>query len=883
MALSSLVRVRTAAGALLILSMFWGVSVASAATKVFVGPSGGTWENPANWNPAGVPTAGDDVFVTSTNPINVIVSAGQVINFNNLTIATGTLTLNGDIGTGTNITVNQWGSLVQGNGNLQKISGSLILNSITNTPAMTHTAQPLSTLMPAVNFEANTITITTNTLVDVQGLGYAGGALNSNGAGPAAGAGDAAGGGGAASCGNGGNGTGGAGAFNVASPAIFPSTFDYGSGGGGNSTRVGGAGGGKVKLFARGTLTNNGIIKANGVAQLFNDFAGGGAGGSIWLVAKNYIAPSGALAAVGGVGDGTSGGGGGGCILINYFVSSTIGEMNVNPYFLINGGTGGANPGTVGQYRVFKSPAPVNSFAVATGTSPYDSVSLSWNWGGGDFDAFYWIERSLDGMSYTALATTSNTTTLTFTDTGLVPAARYWYRLNVRSSTVPNFVLVSSTAISEPQTQSSFEYADHVILPQPLSATFGALTPTSLPVTLNYGLNPSTTPLLVSDNAGYYYDTNGTRSGMTPGYITVGGWQGPLSLAASTSYVFTFTPYVLVGTNTYYAATSSVTLTTTTPLAAPGAPVFMGESSTTLNMTWATNGNPSSTPYAVYNATLDKYHAANGSMSATPVFFPYGSWNGAVKQLSPATAYNFKIVMRNENGTQNVTTTAVGAITLTADNLPYSTGGTPMGATSSTGSGSGWYYGTPGSVMSSTPASNLPAQPSSSSMMNGANQGSFAPGLSNDLMSAYFNGMLITPQMVFSTLNSGSNGGASSLVTTFLPKNANSNIVFSRLPPSGTYLTIPATLSFGYTYRNPGVGRTIFVERVLIDPSGKVVARSTASRYLGIKQAATYAPSATLGSSLSLSGAYTMRIRVYASNRTTVLDENSFSLLFQKK
>lgn len=867
-------------GGIALLSIFSLASKCEAVSKSYVGLSGGVWENASNWNPSGVPTSADDVFVTSTNSITVTASVGQTINFNSLTLASSTFVLNGDIGTGGNITIGLSGTLVQGNDHLQKISGNLVANSGNGLISpLLHTSLSLTSGTPFINFEANNITFVTSTLINLDGLGYPGGAINQDGYGPSAGKGDAAGAGGGANCGNGGNGAVGIGGAAGGAASIFSSRFNHGSGGGGDSSGTGGAGGGKIKLFARNTFTQNATIRAQGASQAIG---GGGAGGSIWLLAKNYISGSGSLGVAGNSADNTSGAGGGGCIRLEYFASSTRGEMTPNTDFFTGGGSGGVNPGTHGDYHVYKGPAPVANFAVATGTSPYSTLQLSWTWGGGDFDWFYNIEKSLDGADYSLLTSTPNTSTLAFIDTSLMPATKYWYRVNTVSSTVPLFVLVSGTAASIPIPESVYQYAEHVILPQPLSATFGALQPTSLPVTLNYGLNPGTTPLLVSDDAGYYYTAGGVRNGTSPSYITVADWQGSLSsLTASTTYAFTFTPYVLVDTSTYYAATSSLTFTTTTPLAAPSTPTFMGETSTTVNLVWATNGNPTSTPYAVYNVTLDKYHTATGSISATPVFFPVSSWTGAAKELSPATAYTFKVVLRNENGTQNVTTSAAGASTLNANNLPISTGGVPVGATTSTGSGSGWYYGTPGSVITTSPNSNLPT---STIITSTSLSGYLAPGISADGMSAYIDGVLVTPQSVFQMFNSTPSGSGSgySSISTFSPKNANSSITFSKLPPVGTTLTIPKSLSFTYTYRNPGISRTIFVERVLLSPQGKVLSRSTASRILNSKQTATYLPTASLASTLPIAGTYTIRVRVYASNRTTVLDENSFDLLLKK-
>jgi hypothetical protein len=236
------------------------------------------------------------------------------------------------------------------------------------------------------------------------------------------------------------------------------------------------------------------------------------------------------------------------------------------------------------------SPSQVSSFTAATGTNPYTATNVSWTWGGGTLDSFYELSRSTNYSSYSVVTTTANTTTVNFVDSGLTPATYYRYRILSRSSTIPTFVITTGTSgfgVAFALNDSDYEYVDRIIVPQLLSATVGAVTTTSLPVALNYGMNPTSTPLLVSDNFGYYYDASGQRSGMSPNYLTVSDWQGIFpALSPSTSYTFTFTPYTAVGTSTYtyYAPTSSLVISTATPLSLPTPPVFSGETSSTLNL-----------------------------------------------------------------------------------------------------------------------------------------------------------------------------------------------------------------------------------------------------------------------------------------------------------
>jgi hypothetical protein len=83
-----------------------------------------------------------------------------------------------------------------------------------------------------------------------------------------------------------------------------------GSGGGPSYTGNGGNGGGRIQITAGGSVNLDGTVTANG-ADAANSRAGGGSGGSIWIVATNFSG-AGSLSASGGAGEPTHGGGGGG-------------------------------------------------------------------------------------------------------------------------------------------------------------------------------------------------------------------------------------------------------------------------------------------------------------------------------------------------------------------------------------------------------------------------------------------------------------------------------------------------------------------------------------------------------------------------------------------
>jgi hypothetical protein len=160
---------------------------------------------------------------------------------------------------------------------------------------------------------------------------------------------------------------------NSASGAIGGVTYgsatqpmDFGSGGGPGATTgiVGGSeGGGAIRLSVGGTLNIDGSISANGDYG-WQDNAGGGAGGSIWVTASK-LTGSGVIAAAGGDGDLWNGGGGGGGRIAIYAPNNLFtGVTNVD-------GGWGAYAGQTGT--VFLATAPL-AFAVAS-QSPSGIVS----------------------------------------------------------------------------------------------------------------------------------------------------------------------------------------------------------------------------------------------------------------------------------------------------------------------------------------------------------------------------------------------------------------------------------------------------------------------------------------------------------------------------
>jgi RHS repeat-associated protein len=109
---------------------------------------------------------------------------------------------------------------------------------------------------------------------------------------------------------------------------------DPGSGGG-TLLRIGGKGGGVVKLSAQ-SLTINGSVRVDGGAGTGDSFAGGGSGGSIRMDIGT-LTGSGQISARGGSGLSVSGGGGGGRVAIYY---SDATNFNLAAQVSVSGGAG---------------------------------------------------------------------------------------------------------------------------------------------------------------------------------------------------------------------------------------------------------------------------------------------------------------------------------------------------------------------------------------------------------------------------------------------------------------------------------------------------------------------------------------------------------------
>ncbi|MGA2992935.1 MAG: hypothetical protein ABSD88_20900, partial [Candidatus Korobacteraceae bacterium] len=259
----------------------------------------------------------DDLYVYE----QFTIAPSTVATYNSITVDNGgTLTIGG----GANITVSS-NLILTGN-------STLLLQSSNNSAQVGGAWQGAGVTISVANLQVDA-----GSHISADGQGYVGSVCYNPGVGP---------GGGPLNCNNNGNGGsygGKGGGADTNSMITYGSAWaptDLGSGGSGGwgiPGPTGGNGGGAIRLIISGTLTDNGVISANGdPGPVTSSGAGGGSGGSIY-VTTGTLAGSGTFTANGGS-SASSFGGGGGRVAVYY---STLSGFNPN--------LSTADPGSAGQ------------------------------------------------------------------------------------------------------------------------------------------------------------------------------------------------------------------------------------------------------------------------------------------------------------------------------------------------------------------------------------------------------------------------------------------------------------------------------------------------------------------------------------------------------
>lgn len=181
------------------------------------------------------------------------------------------------------------------------------------------------------------------------------------------------------------------------------------------------------------------------------------------------------------------------------------------------------------------------------------------------------------------------------------------------------------------------------------ATALAASNPTISSLDIAWGANGNPTNTLYAlynSTAGTYVAANGAQNGSAPAFFSLASWVGSAhSLLSNTAYRFSV---VAENGNALVAATSSLSIVTSTLPLPAGTPIASNPTTSTLGLVLDPLGNPSSSMYTVYNLTTATYLAANGFPSGgTPVFFTTSSWNGTVFNLALNTSYQFEMVSQD--------------------------------------------------------------------------------------------------------------------------------------------------------------------------------------------------------------------------------------------
>jgi len=234
--------------------------------------------------------------------------------------------------------------------------------------------------------------------------------------------------------------------------------------------------------------------------------------------------------------------------------------------------------------------------------------------------------------------------------------------------------------------------------PATASATTTAATlVTTTTATLNGSINTNGTGATA---ASFQYGTTtsyGTNITASPSSVTASGATlitAALSgLTPNTTYYFRAVG--TQGTSPNTTVTNGSQQSFLTLAATPGAPVVNGETTTSLNVTIAANGNPDATTYAIQVGS--QYVQANGSLGANAVWQTASVWGTkTITGLASSTQYTVGVKARNSALVETGFATATG--TTLANTAPSITAGGTIAAMSTT-------YGTASSFSTFTVSS----------------------------------------------------------------------------------------------------------------------------------------------------------------------------------
>lgn len=261
----------------------------------------------------------------------------------------------------------------------------------------------------------------------------------------------------------------------------------------------------------------------------------------------------------------------------------------------------------------------------------------------------------------------------------------------------PSWILTEYNNQSSPSTfyavgaQTAFSASD-TSPPTPNPMAFASGSPT---VTGTSTITMSATTTATDATLPVYFQfanvsctSNGGSNGTSSTWITTSSFPySNAGLQANECYAYTVQARDSVSP-TPNTGTASASSSIYTYASTPGTPTLNGASTSTLNITVAANGNPSSNPTTLFsvqvtstsptdNNTLGKFIDSAGAITTSAVWLSAATWNAvAIKNLQANTTYGITVQAEN-NGTPNIATawSAIGSGTTNAS-LP-GTPGTP--------------------------------------------------------------------------------------------------------------------------------------------------------------------------------------------------------------
>ncbi|MBT6819283.1 MAG: hypothetical protein HOA57_02800 [Candidatus Magasanikbacteria bacterium] len=231
-------------------------------------------------------------------------------------------------------------------------------------------------------------------------------------------------------------------------------------------------------------------------------------------------------------------------------------------------------------------------------------------------------------------------------------------------------------------TSSAAEQAAFTLANPPGTTNLANISTSSLTIIADANGNPSNTTFTFKDTVSGFYTQNDTTLGAGIVWNILPDWGAvgpPTGLTPNTSYQFEAYARNGDGVITVAGAASPLVVTLAD---VPSTPTVDGAAVSTLDLTFGTEVNPTSTQYAIYESSTGNYVAAdNGLDASSAVWQTTSTWNNpTITGLSSNTQYTFGLIARNSDEISTVTTTASAIYTL-ANAAGTPTIGTPTATT----------------------------------------------------------------------------------------------------------------------------------------------------------------------------------------------------------